>query len=318
MKPTDPFTQLRDRLRWLGHRAMSTRFRNEILPQIATSSRDYARLMRLDRPIGALLLLWPTLWALWIAGTGKPDPQILCVFVLGVIVMRSAGCVINDYADRKFDAQVRRTRQRPLASGAVAPKEALILFAVLICIALGLLLTLNRQTQLLALVSAALTVIYPFMKRIFSLPQFVLGAAFSWSVPMAYSAQTGSIPQSAWLLFIASFLWTVIYDTMYAMADRPEDMRIGVKSAAILFGDLDRVIIGAMQFMMLLALWLVGQQLKFGGWYRTGLVLAACFAIYQQGLIRERKPADCMRAFLHNRHLGTVVFIGIALEYLYG
>ncbi len=313
----DPVTALRERARWLGHRFTSTALFNEFLPQAKATVGDYARLMRVDRPIGTLLLLWPALWGLWIAGHGKPDPQLLIVFVIGVFVMRSAGCVINDYADRNFDAHVARTRDRPLASGAVEPREALVLFAGLACIALGLLFTLNRLTQWLALAAAGLTVIYPFVKRVFSLPQFVLGAAFTWSVPMAFAAQSQNVPRVAWLLFIAGVLWAAAYDTMYAMGDREDDLKIGVKSTAILFGDLDRFICGAMQLMALFALWLVGRTLELGLWYRSGLATAACFALYQQFLLRSRRPEDCQRAFLNNRFFGMAVFVGLALDYIY-
>jgi 4-hydroxybenzoate polyprenyltransferase len=276
----------------------------------------YARLMRLDRPIGTLLLLWPMLWGLWIASEGRPDPHVFAIFVLGVIVMRAAGCVINDFADRKLDAHVRRTRDRPLASGQVAPFEALLLFAGLGLIAIGLVLTLNRLSQLLAIVGAALAIVYPFTKRVFSLPQFVLGAAFTWSIPMVYAAQTGAVPRLAWLLFFAGLLWSAAYDTMYAMVDREDDLKIGIKSTAILFGDLDRLIIGIMQLMVLLALWLVGNEAHLGIAYRCGLALAACFALYQQRLIRARRPEDCFRAFLNNNYFGMAVFLGLVLDYL--
>lgn len=313
----DPFTALRDRIRWLGHRIEATPFFNEYLPQAQATVRDYAQLMRLDRPIGTLLLLWPALWALWIAGHGKPDPKLLIVFVLGVFIMRSAGCVINDYADRDIDGHVERTRDRPIARGAVEPREALVLFVGLIFIALGLLFTLNRATQLLALVAAGLTVIYPFMKRVFALPQFILGAAFTWSVPMAFAAQTGSVPRIAWLLFIAGLTWTAAYDTMYAMADREDDRKLGMKSTAILFGDLDRAIIGMMQLMTVLSLWLLGHDADLGVWYRCGIAAASCFALYQQFLIRDRQPVDCTKAFLNNRLFGMAIFIGLALDYIY-
>ncbi len=313
----DPVTALRQRARWLGHRLTSTALFNDYLPQAKITVRDYARLMRIHRPIGTLLLLWPALWGLWIAGNGKPDPQLLIVFVIGVFVMRSAGCVINDYADRKFDAHVARTRDRPLATGAVEPREALVLFAGLAFIALGLLFTLNRLAQWLALAAAGLTVIYPFVKRIFSLPQFVLGVAFTWSVPMAFAAQNQAVPRVAWLLFIAGVLWAAAYDTMYAMGDREDDLKVGVKSTAILFGDLDRFIAGAMQLMALFALWLVGRTLEFGLWYRSGLAAAACCALYQQFLLRDRQPDNCQRAFLNNRFFGMAVFIGLALDYIY-
>jgi 4-hydroxybenzoate polyprenyl transferase len=201
--------------------------------------------MRLDRPIGILLLLWPTLWALWIAGEGRPDPHVFLVFVAGVVLMRSAGCVMNDFADRGIDPHVERTRERPMARGAVAPLEALLLAAALGAVAFGLVLTLNRLTILLALAGAVLTIAYPFLKRITHLPQVWLGASFGWSVPMAFAAQTGAVPPLAWLMFIAVVLWAVVYDTMYAMVDREDDLKLGVRSTAILFGDADRPMIGA-------------------------------------------------------------------------
>jgi 4-hydroxybenzoate polyprenyltransferase len=278
---------------------------------------DYARLMRLDRPIGIWLLLWPALWALWLAGAGRPDPQVLIVFVLGVVLTRSAGCVINDFADRDFDPHVARTRSRPLAAGRVEPREAVVLFAALSMIALGLVLTLNRLTQLLAVAGGVLMVVYPFMKRIFPLPQLWLGASFAWSVPMAYAAETGAVPQIAWLLFIAAVLWTAAYDTMYAMVDREDDLKIGVHSSAIVFGDADRSLIGAMQLMALFALWLVGRDLELGSWYRGGLVAALCLALYEQALIRTRDPERCFRAFLNNNYFGMVIFIGLALDFIY-
>jgi len=273
--------------------------------------------MRLDRPIGTWLLLWPALWTLWIASSGRPSEHVFIVFVLGVLLMRSAGCVINDFADRKFDPQVRRTRDRPLAAGRVEPREALVLFAGLVLIALGLVLTLNRLTQLLAVVGGALTVIYPFMKRRFPLPQIWLGASFAWSVPMAYAAETGGVPRIAWLIFIAVILWTATYDTMYAMVDREDDLKIGVHSSAILFGDADRSLIGVMQLMTLLALWLVGRNVGFEAWYYAGLATAACLALYQQYLIRNRDPDQCFRAFLNNNYFGMAVFVGIALDYVF-
>jgi 4-hydroxybenzoate polyprenyltransferase len=273
--------------------------------------------MRLDRPIGTWLLLWPALWTLWIASSGRPSEHVFIVFVLGVLLMRSAGCVINDFADRKFDPHVRRTRDRPLAAGRVEPREALVLFAGLVLIALGLVLTLNRLTQLLAVVGGALTVIYPFMKRRFPLPQIWLGASFAWSVPMAYAAETGGVPRIAWLIFIAVILWTATYDTMYAMVDREDDLKIGVHSSAILFGDADRSLIGVMQLMTLLALWLVGRNVGLEAWYYAGLATAACLALYQQYLIRNRDPDQCFRAFLNNNYFGMAVFVGIALDYVF-
>ena len=284
---------------------------------VAATLVEYARLARLDRPIGIWLLLWPTLWALWLASSGRPDETVFIVFVLGVVLMRSAGCVINDFADRDFDPHVRRTRDRPLAAGRVEPREALALFAALALIAAGLVLTLNRLTQLLAIAGGLLTVVYPFMKRRFPLPQVWLGASFAWAVPMAYAAETGSVPRVAWLVFVAVVLWTAAYDTMYAMVDREDDLKIGVHSSAILFGDADRSLIGAMQLMSLLAMWLVGQNLELGIWYRAGLAAAALLALYQQYLIRDRNPDRCFRAFLNNNYFGMAIFVGIALEYVF-
>jgi len=306
-----------DRWRRLGERFSQTTFASEVLPQMAATLADYGRLMRLDRPIGTFLLMWPALWALWLASDGRPDAHVFVVFVLGVFLMRSAGCVMNDFADRKIDPHVHRTRERPMAQGRVAPGEAIVLFCGLSLIAFGLVLTLDPLTRQLALVGAFLTVTYPFLKRFFPLPQMYLGIAFSWSVPMAYAAEAGEITRIAWLLFIAAGLWTTVYDTMYAMVDREDDLKIGVRSSAILFGDADRFIIGVMQLMTLLALWLVGRELKLGGWYLGGLAAAACFSLYQQWLIRDRIPDRCFRAFLNNNYFGMTVFIGIALEYLF-
>lgn len=285
--------------------------------RLAAQLREYALLMRLDRPIGILLLLWPTLWALWIAGAGRPDPHVFLVFVAGVVLMRSGGCVMNDFADREFDPHVERTRDRPLARGAVSPLEALLLASALGAIAFGLVLTLNRLTVLLALAGAMLTIAYPFLKRVTHLPQIWLGASFGWSVPMAFAAQTGTVPQLAWLMFIAVILWAVVYDTMYAMVDREDDLRLGIRSTAILFGDADRVLLGIMQALLLLALWLVGRQAGLGDWYVAGLAIAAGLSLWQQYLIRDRRPADCFRAFLNNNYYGMAVFIGILLHYTF-
>ncbi len=277
---------------------------------------QYYLLTRFDRPIGILLLLWPTLWALWIAGEGKPDPYVLFVFVSGVVLMRAAGCVINDYADREFDPHVARTKLRPIAAGKVTPREALILFIVLCLTAFGLVLTLNKFTIALSFGGAALATVYPFMKRYTHLPQVVLGMAFGWAVPMAFAAQTNSLPKIAWLLYVITILWAVIYDTMYAMVDREDDLQVGVKSTAILFGDADRLIIGLLQLAMFAGLLLVGSQLSLGYTYYMGLVFAAGFAIWHQWLIHSREPRQCFRAFLSNNRLGLLIFIGLVLEYL--
>ena len=278
---------------------------------------EYARLMRLDRPIGLWLLLWPALWALWISADGQPGERVFAIFVAGTFLMRAAGCVINDYADRRIDPHVRRTATRPLARGAVSPAEALGLFLVLGCAALLLIVPLAPLTRLFALAGGALAVIYPFLKRFFPLPQAWLGAAFSWSVPMAFAEQTGRVPVSGWLLFAAAVLWTVVYDTMYAMVDREDDLAIGVRSAAILFGRADRVVVALMQLGCLALLAVGGHLSALGRWYWLGLAVAAALALWQQRLIRDREPSACFRAFLNNNYFGMAVFAGIALAYLF-
>ena len=287
----------------------------DLWPLLRERLGQYLRLMRLHRPIGALLLLWPTLWALWIAAEGPPDGLVLTVFVLGVFLMRSAGCVINDYADRHFDPQVMRTHDRPIAAGRVSPREALTLFVVLCLLSFGLVLLMNWLTILLSLVAVALAAVYPFMKRYTYLPQVVLGAAFGWAIPMAFAAQTGSLPQVAWLVFVAKVLWSTAYDTMYAMVDRDDDLRIGVKSTAILFGDLDRAIVAAIQAVVLFALVLLGQRMELHLPYFLGLVVAAGLAGHQQYLIRARERQRCLQAFLNNNWFGAAVFVGIVLDY---
>jgi 4-hydroxybenzoate polyprenyltransferase len=286
---------------------------NELHQQLG----HYARLMRLDRPIGIWLLLWPTLWGLWISSEGAPDPWVFTVFVIGVLVMRSAGCVINDYVDREIDPRVERTRNRPLATGAIDPTEALIIFGALSMIAVGLVLTLNRQTQILAIAAGFLTVIYPFCKRYIAAPQLVLGAAFAWSIPMAFAAQTESIPRLAWLMWLTVLIWAVIYDTMYAMADREDDLKLGINSTAILFGPADIYIVGILQAILILSLFLVGEVAALGMWYRLGVLIAALFMLYQFSLIRQREPQNCFRAFLNNQHVGMTIFIGIVLAYTF-
>jgi 4-hydroxybenzoate polyprenyltransferase len=278
----------------------------------------YGRLMRLDRPVGTWLLLWPALWALWIAGAGRPAPRVLIVFVLGVIVMRAAGCVINDFADRDIDPHVRRTRDRPLAARLLSPGEALVLFALLGAAALYLVTRLDLLTVKLACIGALLTISYPFLKRFFPMPQLYLGVSFGgWSVPMAFAAQSGALPRVAWVLYIAAVIWAAIYDTMYAMVDREDDLKIGVKSSAILFADMDKLLIGVMQLMMLYALVLVGRSMHYGPWYRGGVIAAALLFVWQQWLIRRRDPAGCLRAFLNNQYVGLAVFLGILLQYVY-
>lgn len=277
---------------------------------------QYAVLARLNKPIGIFLLLWPTLWALWIAAEGVPRPGVLIVFVLGVVLMRSAGCVINDYADREIDPRVNRTKDRPIAAGKVSADEAMLLFMALCFSAFLLVLTMNTFTILLSLGGVMLAAIYPFMKRYTHMPQVVLGMAFGWAVPMAFAAQTNSVPKIAWLLYVVTVLWAVIYDTMYAMADRMDDLKIGVKSTAILFGDADRVIIGILQAMMLFALYLIGQQAKLGDAYTIAILITVGLMIYQQYLIRFRQPAACISAFLNNNWLGLALFTGIVVNYI--
>ncbi|MEM7503697.1 MAG: 4-hydroxybenzoate octaprenyltransferase [Pseudomonadota bacterium] len=288
-----------------------------LLPSLLTQLKQYARLMRLDKPIGIWLLLWPTLWALWLAGNGRPDGGLFIIFVTGVVVMRSAGCVLNDLADRKIDPYVERTRDRPIASGAVAPFEALMLFVALSLIAIGLATMLNRPAQLLAVVGGLLTVIYPFIKRFVSVPQFFLGAAFGWAVPMAFAAQTGTPSQLGWLVFGVALIWAVIYDTFYAMVDRKDDERIGVKSTAILFGDLDLFIIASLQVLMLLALVFVGNMAELSAWYYAGVAVAGVLMAYHQWLARHREPTGCFAAFLHNHFVGLAVFVGLVLHYTF-
>jgi 4-hydroxybenzoate polyprenyltransferase len=280
-------------------------------------ARQYARLMRLDRPIGIWLLLWPTLWGLWIAGSGRPQARHFIVFVAGVIVMRSAGCVINDFADRHIDGKVQRTRDRPLAAGKVAPVEALALFAALGLFALALLLLLNPLARLLALGAAVLTVLYPFSKRWLAAPQFVLGAAFGWGIPMAFAAETDAVPRLAWLLWLSVVVWAVIYDTMYAMADRDDDLRIGVKSTAILFGSADVFIIGLLQVVLVTGLLLTGREAGLGGWYQAGVAAGAVQLIAQLMAIRGRNPEACIHAFRANNLFGATIFAGLVLDYTF-
>jgi len=275
----------------------------------------YALLMRMNRPIGVYLLLWPTVWALWIAGEGNPDTWVTLVFVAGVVLMRSAGCVINDYADRDFDPHVSRTRNRPIAAGNVTPGEALLLFMMLCLIAFTLVLTMNPLTVWLSVGGVLLAAIYPFMKRYTYLPQVFLGLAFGWAIPMAFAAQTGEIPIIAWLLLTATVLWATAYDSMYAMVDIEDDLKIGVKSTAILFGDADRIIIGGMQVIFLITMVIVGSRLELGFYYYCGLLAAALLVVYQQFLIRDRDPEGCFKAFLNNHWFGAVIFAGLVLHY---
>lgn len=276
----------------------------------------YALLMRLDRPIGIYLLLWPTLWALWIAAKGFPDIKTLIVFVLGVVLMRSAGCAVNDFADRHIDPHVERTKNRPLAAGKLTEKEALGLFVVLGLVAFLLVIQLNTMTILLSVVAIALAASYPFMKRFHSMPQVHLGAAFGWSVPMAYTAVTGELPPlSGWLIFVATLLWTVAYDTMYALADKPDDLKIGVKSTAILFGDNNRLIIAILQSLTLLTLVTIGVLSSLGIAYFFALIVATGFLLYQQYLLSQSETKNGLRAFLNNNWFGMIVFLGIFIHY---
>ena len=275
----------------------------------------YSELVRLDRPIGIYLLLWPTLWALAIAAEGGPDLWVLFVFVCGVVLMRSAGCAINDYADRHIDLHVARTKDRPLTSGKITSRETLMVFAVLSILAFLLVLTLNSFTIYLSVGGILLAASYPFMKRFHYLPQVHLGAAFGWAVPMAYAAQTGSVTKIAWLLYIATLLWTVAYDTIYAMVDREDDVKIGAKSTAILFGEADRVIIGFLQFLFIVTLWLIGLDLEFLPIYFLMLLVALLLLGYEQLMIFHRLPDNCFHAFLHNHWVGAVVFAGIMGHY---
>lgn len=276
----------------------------------------WCRLMRIDKPIGSLLLLWPTLWALWLAGMAVPALGTLTVFVLGVFFMRAAGCVINDYADRKIDGHVKRTRARPLPSGAIGEKEAKLLFGALVGISFALVLTLNSMTIALSTVALVLAWAYPFMKRYTHLPQLVLGAAFGWSIPMAFTAVSESLHLNCWLLFLANITWTVAYDTQYAMVDRDDDLRIGVKSTAILFGRFDKLIIGLLQLATLGLLGVIGWQAGLGGLYYLALAGAAALFLWQQKLIANRERQACFRAFLNNNFVGMLIFIGILLSLL--
>ena len=290
---------------------------DSMTPSFLNQLLNYAQLMRLDKPIGIWLLLWPTLWALWLAGKGHPNATVFIVFMLGVIIMRSAGCVLNDFADRKIDPYVERTRTRPIASGVVAPMAALTLFVALALIAIGLATMLNRQAQVLAVIAAILTIVYPFIKRFTSIPQFILGAAFGWTVPMAFAAQTEQTPPLAWLVFGATLIWTIIYDTFYAMTDREEDLKLGVKSTAILFGNADLCIIGGLQILMLVVLVFIGNMAKLSAWYYTSIVITGILMIYHQWIARDRHSSSCFNAFLHNQYIGMTMFIGIVLHYVF-
>jgi len=276
---------------------------------------DFIRLMRLDRPIGTLLLLWPTLWALWLAAEGIPSIKNLLIFVLGVTSMRAAGCVINDFADRNLDGHVKRTRHRPLATGAISSREALVLFVALCLLSFLLVLLTNALTIKLAFAGVALAFCYPFMKRYTHLPQLVLGAAFAWGIPMAFAAETQGLRPELWALYVTVVLWTIVYDTFYAMVDRDDDLKIGIKSTAILFGDMDIPITATLQVLVLIGLAMTGMNFGRGTWYFVSLVIAAGLFLYQQYLIRHRERDSCFKAFLNNNYVGASVFVGLVLDY---
>ena len=283
---------------------------------ISPKTRGLLQLIRFDKPIGTLLLLWPALWALWIAAQGVPDSTLLAIFLAGTFLTRSAGCIINDLADRNLDGAVARTRQRPLVTGAITVRAAVTLGVALMLLAFILVLFTNRLTVILAIAAVILVASYPFMKRYMPLPQLVLGAAFSWSIPMAFAAQSGALPPTLWLVYLGNLLWTMAYDTAYAMVDREDDLKIGIKSAAILFGQYDRVMIALLQTSSLICLYFAGQAFGLGLFYTASLVVSAVLFGYQQYLIRKRKPDACFRAFLNNNWVGMAIFVGIALNYL--
>mgnify|MGYP006183341709 FL=1 len=277
----------------------------------------YSRLTRIDRPIGTLLLMWPCLMALMLAAGGMPDLKVLIIFIIGVVIMRACGCIINDYADRDLDSHVERTKSRPLASGEISTKEALLLFVILGLAAFGLVLLLNGLVVKLSVVGIILTIIYPFTKRVTNMPQMFLGVVWSWSIPMAYAAQTGEVPIEAWWLFAANWFWTVAYDTMYAMVDRDDDLKVGIKSTAILFGQYDRQIIGLFQLAALLCFIAAGWSADRGLLYGLGLLTFVGFSTYQQMLIFGRERAPCFKAFLNNNWAGLALFIGLGADYLF-
>jgi 4-hydroxybenzoate polyprenyl transferase, proteobacterial len=292
------------------HQFLARRF-----PVAYRRAPDFWRLMRMHRPIGIYVLLWPTLWCLWMAAQGVPDLDLLVIFILGTICMRAAGCCINDYADRNFDGKVKRTVDRPIVTGKVSPREALYTCAALVLLAFVLVLFTNAFTILMSVGGLALALCYPFAKRHTHLAQVVLGAAFSWGGIMAFTAQANTLPPAAWLLYLANLMWTVMYDTEYAMVDRDDDLKIGVKSTAILFGDADRLIIGVLQVMFLIAMWLSGNHFGLGLWFKLGLLVAALMFAYQQKLIFHRERDKCFQAFLHNNKVGLVILAGTILDY---
>ena len=282
---------------------------------IGTKVPHYVALTRLDRPIGVLLLLWPTLWALWFAAGGVPRLDVLAIFVLGTVLTRSAGCAVNDFADRKIDGHVARTRNRPLASGALTGREALVAAAVLMALAFALVLMTNRLTILLSFAALVLATAYPFTKRVTHFPQVVLGAAFGIAIPMAFAAQTNAVPPVAWALFATAVLWTVAYDTLYAMSDREDDLKLGVKSTAVWLGRRDLAVVGVLQGLVVVLLAVIGFHEGRGGFYAAGLVVAAVLALRQLRLARDRDPAHCLAAFLDNNRFGLAVFVGLAIDY---
>lgn len=284
--------------------------------QLTSRLFTYYRLMRFDKPIGIALVLWPTLVALWLAGHGQPRASLVCIFTLGCIVMRAAGCVINDFADRNFDGHVQRTRERPLAQGDVSVAETLGLFTLLLSMAFGLALLLNRLAFLLAFVGAAVAIIYPFLKRYVRAPQAGLGIAFAWGIPMAFAASQNQLPLSCWLLFIATFAWIIVYDTEYAMVDREDDCKIGIYSTALWFGDYDRAILAVLQAFVLVMLMLVGWAQSLTLYYYVGLLIVALLFVYQQWLIRAREPQYCFQAFLHNHWVGVSLLIAVIVGQL--
>jgi 4-hydroxybenzoate polyprenyltransferase len=282
---------------------------------ISPKTSALLQLIRFDRPIGTLLLLWPTLWALWLAAKGVPDYHLLAIFIAGTFLTRSAGCIVNDLADRDLDGAVARTKARPLVTGAVTVVEAITLFMGLLLVALVLVLFTNKLTIMLSLIAVVLASSYPFMKRYTHLPQLVLGAAFSWGIPMAFAAQRDALPPAMWLIYFGNLLWTTAYDTAYAMVDREDDLKVGIKSSAILFGQYDRVMIAILQMASLLCLYLAGLAFDLGIYYNTSLIVAAVLFGYQQYLIRDRHPEACLKAFLHNNWVGMVIFAGVAISY---
>lgn len=281
------------------------------------SWKYYSQMMRLDKPIGTLLLLWPTLWALWIAAEGMPDYWILTVFVIGVFLTRSAGCIINDYADRDFDAHVQRTRTRPLAQNLVKGSEAITLFVILMMAAFALVLTLNTMTILLSIIAVLLAATYPFMKRFTYFPQVVLGAAFAWSIPMAFAAVQQQIPTIVWVIYLSTLLWVLAYDTLYGMVDRDDDLKLGLKSTAILFAEMDLLMVSTIQGLFLLGMMLVGQRLELSFYYFCGLAIAAIISVIQLYACRKRNREKLFNAFLNNNYVGMFIFIGIVCHYAF-